>query len=126
MDRSAVSSASEQDLVRLGLSERGDMICVKSFCAPANLEKQKAALVDKISSVRREGIAKRSRRSKSVSTGWMHYGSVKKKYVHVTEAKGGGVRQCIFQNETPEEEILFKAKDIFLVIKGHYTEQRMI
>ena len=102
MDRSAVSSASEQDLVRLGLSERGDMICVKSFCAPANLEKQKAALVDKISSVRREGI------------------------VHVTEAKGGGVQQCIFQNETPEEEILFKAKDIFLVIKGHYTEQRMI
>ena len=113
MDRSAVSSASEQDLVRLGLSERGDMICVKSFCAPANLEKQKAGLVDKISSVRREGIAKRSRRSKSVSTGWMHYGSVKKKYVHVTEAKGGGVRQCIFQNEAPEEEILFKAKDIF-------------
>ena len=84
-----------------------------TFCAPANLEKQKAALVDKISNVGRERIAKRSRHSKSVSVGWMHYDSVKKKHVGVTEAKGGGVRQCIFQNETPEEEILLKAKDIF-------------
>ena len=113
MNRLAVWSASEQDLIRLGLSERGDMICVKSFCVPANLKKQKAALVDKISNVGRERTAKRSRRSKSVSVGWMHYDSVKKKYVHVTEAKGGGVRQCIFQNETSGEEILSKANEIF-------------
>ena len=49
-----------------------------TFCAPANLEKQKAALVDKISNVGRERIAKRSRHSKSVSVRWMHYDSVKK------------------------------------------------
>ena len=102
------------------------MICVKSFCVPANLEKQKAPLVDKIFNVGRERIAKRSRRSKSVFVGWMHYDSVKKNYVLVTEVKGGGVRQCIFQNETSEEEILLKAKEIFLVIKGHCTRQRMI
>ena len=89
------------------------MICFKSFCAPANLEDQKAALVDKISNVGRERIAKRSRCSKSVSVGWMHYDSVKKKYLRVTEAQGAGVRQCIFLNETSGEEILSKAKEIF-------------
>ena len=54
----------------------------------------------------------------------MHYDSVKKKYVHVTEAKGGGVRQCIFQNETSGEEILWKAKEIFFGNKRtlHRTE----
>ena len=112
MDISTVWSASEQDLIRLGLSERGDMIFVKSFCAPANLEEQKAGLVDKIFNVGRERIAKRSGRSESVSVGWMHYDSVKKKYVHVTEAKGGGVRQYIFQNETSRKKILSKAKEI--------------
>ena len=68
------------------------MICVKLFCAPANLEERKAALVDKISNVGSERIAKRSRRSESVSVGWIH-DSVEKKYVRVTEAKGGGGRQ---------------------------------
>ena len=126
MDISAVWSASEQDLIRLGLSEIRDMICVKSFCAPANLEEQKAALVDKISNVGRERIGKRSRRSKSVSVGWMHNDSVKKKYVLVTEAKGGGVGKCIFLNETSEEEIFSKAKEIFFAIKGHCTGQRVI
>ena len=119
MDRSAVWSASEQDLIRLGLSEREDMICFKSFCAPANLEDQKAAFVDKISNVGR--IAKRSRCSKSVSVGWMHYDSVKKKYLRVTNVQGAGVRQCIFLNETSGEEILSKAKEIFCSrLKRHF------
>ena len=124
MDISTVWSASEQDLIRLGLSERGDMICVKSFCAPANLEEQKAAFVDKISNVGRERIGKRSRSSKSVSVGWMHNDSVKKKYVLVTEAKGGGVGKGIYLNETSEEEIFSKAKEIFFCNKrtSHGTE----
>ena len=102
------------------------MICVKLFCAPANLEEQKAALVDKISNVGRERIAKRSRRSESVSVGWMH-DSVEKKYVRVTEAKGGGGRQCIFLNETSGEEILSKAKETFFSNKRtlHGTEDNL-
>ena len=87
---------------------------------------KKAALVDKISNVGRERIVKWIRHSKSVSVRWMHYDSVKKKYVRVTEAKGGEVQQCIFLNETSGEKILSKAKEIFLVIKGHCMGQRMI
>ena len=42
-------------------------ICVKSFCAPTNLDEQKAALVDKIFNVDIERIPKRSLHSKYLS-----------------------------------------------------------
>ena len=98
MDRSAVWSATEQDLIRLALSERGDMICIRLFCAPANLEKQKAALIDKIFNGRRETILKMSHCSKSVSVRWMHYDSIKNNDV---EQWPSGVRCLIPSPGTP-------------------------
>lgn len=122
----AVCSASEQQLIRLGLSERGDMICVKSFCTPANLEEPKTALVDKSPGVGTERIAERSFCSKSVSAGWVHYDSVKKKCICVTKAKRAAMQQCIFLNQAWEKRYCPRLKRYFFVIKGHCTGQRMI
>ena len=36
MDKEAVWSASEDDLASLGLTEKGDVLTLKSFCIPRN------------------------------------------------------------------------------------------
>lgn len=64
--------------------------------------------------------------SKSVSAGWVHYDSVKKKCVCVTKAKRAAMQQCIFLNQTWEKRYCPRLKRYFFVIKGHCTGQRMI
>ena len=73
MDKLAVWSASEQDLVKLGLTERGDIICIKSYCVPSNMEDQKDELLSVISNTGKERVNKKSRESKVVSISWMHF-----------------------------------------------------
>ena len=113
MDKSAVWSASEQDLVKLGLTERGDIICIKSYCVPSNMEEQKDELLTVISNTGKERVNKKSRQSKAVSIGWMHFNCMKERYVRVNQNKGGGVRRFTFSSNASGEHILSKAKETF-------------
>ena len=113
MDKSAVWSASEQDLVKLGLTERGDIICIKSYCVPSNMEEQKDELLTVISNTGKERVNKKSRQSKAVSIGWMHFNCMKERYVRVNENKGGGMRRFTFSSNASGEHILSKAKETF-------------
>ena len=113
MDKSTVWLASEQDLVKLGLTERGDIICIKSYCVPSNMEEQKDELLTVISNTGKERVNKKSRQSKAVSIGWMHFNCIKERYVRVNQNKGGGMRRFTFSSNTSEEHILSKAKETF-------------
>ena len=113
MDKSAVWSASEQDLVKLGLTERGDIICLKSYCLPSNTEKQKDELLTVVWNTGKYRVNKKSRQSKVISIGWMHFNCMKERYVRVNENKGGGVWRFTFSSNASGEHILLKAKGNF-------------
>ena len=56
---------------------------------------------------------RKSRQSKAVSIGWMHFNYMKERYVCVNENKGGGVRPFTFSSNASGEHILSKAKETF-------------
>ena len=69
MDKSAVWSASEQELVKLDLTERG-YICIKSYSAPSNIEEQNDELLTTaIWNTGKEKANKKSWQYKAVSFG---------------------------------------------------------
>ena len=99
--------------MKLGLTERGDIICIKSYCAPSNMEEQKVELLTVISNTGKEKVNKKSRQSKVVSIGLMHFNCMKERYVCVNGNKGGGVRRFTFSSNASGEHILSKAKETF-------------
>ena len=56
------------------------------------MEEQKDELLTVISNTTKEKVNKKSRQSKVVSIGWMHFNFMKERYVPVNENKGGRVR----------------------------------
>ena len=60
MDKGAIWEASEEDLHQLGLTERGDIIRLKAFCAKTSASKQKLAKL--ISNVGKERTSKKKSR----------------------------------------------------------------
>ena len=60
MDKGAIWEASEEDLHQLGLTERGDIIRLKAFCAKTSDSKQKLAKL--ISNVGKERTSKKKSR----------------------------------------------------------------
>ena len=113
MDKSAVWSVSEQDLVKFGLTERGDIICIKSYCVPSNIEEQKDELLTVISNTGKERVNRKSGQFKAVSIGWMHFNCMNERYVRVNENKGEGVRRFTFSSNASGEHISSKAKQTF-------------
>ena len=105
MDKGAIWEASEEDLHQLGLTERGDIIRLKAFCAKTSDSKQKLAKL--ISNAGKERTSnKKSRKEKVVSLGWVHFNERKNKYCAVRMSKGGGTRQHYFPNKASAEDIL--------------------
>ena len=116
MDKSAVWSASKQDLVKLGLTERGDIICIKSYCVPSNLEEQEDELLTVISNTGKERVNRKSRQSKAVSISWMYFNCMKERCVRVNENEEGGVREHIM----PLGNIYYQKQNRpFLIRKRH-------
>ena len=69
MDKSAARLASEQDLVKPGLIERGDIISI--------IGEQKDELLTVILNTEKEKVNKKSRQSEADSIGWMHFNCMK-------------------------------------------------
>ena len=118
MDKEAVWSASENELHKLGLTERGHIICLRKFCMPSaattdtDIKKELAAAVKQAS--KDKVVAKKKRKKlsatssnikettrlekKIVSLGWMNYGKEKNDFVANRESTGGGTRTVAFPN----------------------------
>ena len=119
MDKEAVWSVSENELHKLGLTERGHIICLRKFCMPSaattdtDIKKELAAAV-KQEQVRIRSLQKKKKKKlsalssnikettrlekKIVSLGWMNYGKEKNDFVANRESTGGGTRTVAFPN----------------------------
>ena len=74
MDKEAVWSASEDDLASLGLTEKGDVLTLKSFCIPRNngASGELANLSTGAERIPRKKQKLRRLDMKSVSVGWKY------------------------------------------------------
>ena len=119
MDETAVWSATENDLEKLGLIEKGHIICLKSFCYQSDDTKDnKVELAKLIKGAGQERTAKgtdhlKGRKIKTVHLGWLNYDDKKQKYSAVRLANGGGIRKAVFRNDAKREDILTKLKNLF-------------
>ena len=119
MDKDACWHAAEEDLISIGLSSKGDIIHLKSFCMPndhVNLQTL-AESVKETASQRISGRGKRKqghnrRRSKTVYIGWLNYNFAKSDYSSVRQTKGGGIRTETFPNESTLANVLERMKQI--------------
>ena len=57
--------------------------------------------------------AKKNRKEKAVSLGWVHYQEDKKKYSAVRLSNGGGTRKHYFPNNAKASDIVEAMKNIF-------------
>ena len=76
------------------------------------MEEQKDELLTVISNTGKERVNMKSRQSKAVSIGWMHFNCMKESYVRINQNKGGGVRRFTFSSNASGEHIS-KAKETF-------------
>ena len=87
MDKEVVWSASGDDLASLGLTEKGDILTLKSFCIPRN----NVALVEVANLIKSTGTERISRKKqklrrlgmKLVSVGWKFLDKDCRKYKYI-------------------------------------------
>ena len=87
------------------LTERGDIIRLKAFCAKTSDSKQKLAKFFSNAGKERKSH-KKSRKEKVVSLEWVHFNESKNKYCAVHMSKGGGTRPHYFPNKPSAEDVL--------------------
>ena len=100
-------SASEDNLASLGLTEKGDVLTLKSFCIPRNNDAS-GELANLIKSTGAERIPRKKQKlrrldMKSVSVGWKVLDKDSRKYKYIRAEKGGGARNVHFRGQIIEE-----------------------
>lgn len=118
MDKEACWKASDQDFINLGLTLRGDMINLKSFCMPeaADSSTKRLRLAQSVKQAgkdRTQSNPSKKMELKMVYLGWFHYDDSKRKYTNVRSNKGGGSRKERFSINADGESILKVLKEMF-------------
>ena len=117
MGKSAVWLATEEHLKNLGLVETGHIICLKGFCMnqESGEKKELAMSLIRNSGIERtkSGEKKRSRKTKVILLGWMHFNKKKNKFTHVRQQNGGGTRSISFANDDTLAAVLKEGKRLF-------------
>ena len=117
MDKEVVWSASGDDLASLGLTEKGDILTLKSFCIPRN----NVALVEVANLIKSTGTERISRKKqklrrlgmKLVSVGWKFLDKDSGKYKYIWAEKGGGARNVHFNSNSIASDIITKMTELF-------------
>lgn len=136
MSVKATAHATDDDLRALGLTKRGDLICLRRFCM-AKLQESKSKermnekkdLLEKIlernkskrrletsSSLphkRNKGKAPGGSGMKRVQLGWLHYNNKQKRYIAVRQNKGGGTRDIYLPPDATADNIIETGKELF-------------
>ena len=117
MDKEAVWSPSEDDLASLGLTEKGDVLTLKSFCIPRNNDAS-GELTNLIKSTGAERIPRKKQKlrrldMKSVSVGWKVLDKDSRKYKYIRAEKGGGARNVHFNSNSTASDIITKMTELF-------------
>ena len=138
MDAVAISHASDYTLRGLGL-KTGDILSLKAFVTDSEVnqknsmekqerEKRKLELIEQlqsgqgnkssgtkrnVGSSQTRNVKQRSRTSKKVQVGWMHYNEDQQRYVAVRMSRGGGTRDINMSVQANIEMVLNTASSVF-------------
>lgn len=128
MDVEAITQASDNDLLLLGLDKRGDILSlrnfVQKFSEQSTKEERRAEKMALLQDVLGSGKAKKTQakqqkdekgvqKVRKVLLGWLHFDEEKKSYVSVRMNKGGGTRDVDIKLNAGKEEIINIAKAMF-------------
>jgi len=111
MDKEAVWSSLDNDLQRLGLTQRGHLICLKAFVMPST-DKSKQTLTQSIKNAGATRVSRHSKKNRTVYLGWTHYDKKKSKYLSV-RGSSSGICKHKFTSDTDKTQIFKKATSIF-------------
>ena len=132
----ATAHATDEDLLALGITKRGDLICLRRFCMEKIQKseskerlKEKKGLLEKVlersKSKRRfeassglphkksRGKAPGASGTKKVHIGWLHYSDHQKRYISVRQNKGGGTRDVHVSPTATADIIIETGKELF-------------
>ena len=136
MSVKATAHATDDDLRALGLTRRGDLICLRRYCMEKLQESEnkewvneKKDLLEKIlernkfkirletsSSLpnkRNKGKAPGGSGMKRVQLGWLHYNNKQNRYIAVRQNKGGGTRDIYLSPDATADNIIETGKELF-------------
>ena len=114
MDNEAVLKCEDKDLRRLGLKEKGQMICLRAFCTPQEeSQNAKKTLVLYVKEAGKQRVLKTIRDEKYVTLCWKHFDAKRSHYISVRTSRSGGNRQLTLHNEANYNDILTVMTDLF-------------
>jgi len=123
MDAQAVLAATKEDLVQLGLTEKGHILCIKAFAMRQDktvLDKtKKESLVNAIkrSTSDRTVVKETSNNEFKIQIGWKH-SNEQCNLAQVRKQCGGGVREVVFLNSDPLSKVMEEAIKLFFPNKN--------
>lgn len=146
MDITAVLSANDDVLKKLGLITAGDRLSLRGFCSTAqdvqkNTEKEskrrrlleaflssrkdrsKKLMTSSVNKEQKKKIGKEKQKTKRIQVGWKHFREEAEDHVLVPLSKGGGSRYATLPISSNRMEIMKLCQSIFFPNgKSHYGE----
>jgi len=129
MDVEAITQASDNDLLLLGLDKRGDILSLRNFVLKfseqSTKEERRAEKMALLQDVLGSGKAKKTQakqqkdiekgveKMRKVLLGWLHFDEEKQSFISVRMNKGGGTRDVDIKLNAGKEHIIDIAKGIF-------------
>ena len=127
MDVEAITQASDNELLLLGLDKKGDILSLRNFVQKLSIETSKderklekmSLLRDVLESgkgnkkLKQHQDVKGSPKTRKVQLGWLHFDDEKQTFVSVRTAKGGGTREVDIKLSAGKNDIIDIAKAMF-------------
>lgn len=126
MDVEAITQASDNELLLLGLDKKGDILSLRNFVQKlsksSNDEKRsrKMSLLHEVlengkvkKTLKQQKDGKALPKMRKVQLGWLHFDDEKQSFVSVRTAKGGGTREVDIKLTANKDDIIDIAKTIF-------------
>ena len=127
MDVEAITQASDNELLLLGLDKKGDILSLRNFVQKLSKDSSKderklekmSLLRDVLESgkgnkkLKQHQDVKGSPKTRKVQLGWLHFDDEKQTFVSVRTAKGGGTREVDIKLSAGKNDIIGIAKAMF-------------
>ena len=122
MHLAAVRDASDDDLFKLGLRAKGDILALRGYCSRMNVinkvsdsSSRNKLLIECIKSNGRIGEKAEKDKYRLCYSGFMMYDRKNRRYSQLRATNGGGTREMKFKMTATQKEIIDFAKSKFFV-----------
>lgn len=124
MDAAAIKMATDEDLEKLGLVRKGDVLALRAFCTEKSIdpkeersEKKRKLLQILKSKLPRTKCSKANiedapkampvkKTTRKISIGWQHFDEIQNRYTLVRLNRGGGTRHISIPTDSTKDDIL--------------------